>query len=254
MAQRTIAFSNRKGGSGKTTTAVNVAAALAHRGERVLVIDMDPQAHATLSFGINGTKDKHDLYGLLTNGTNPDEVMMDTYLENLKIIPATRQLAAYEERYAQAMDQRFKVAEIVRGIGDDFKFIVFDTPPTVSLLTLSALIASTEVYVPMQAHFLALEGLAEMVKLIQKLNTVHNPEIGIRGVIPTFSKERTRLSREVLGQIKKSLGEKMLLHPVRENVALAEAPSHGKTIFQYKVKSHGAYDYLRVADMIREER
>ena len=254
MSARIIAFSNRKGGSGKTTTTVNVAAALAHRGKKVLIVDTDPQAHATLSFGINGISNEKNLYKLLESDVKVDEMIVDTYLENLKIIPAHRLLMTYEQKYARTKGAAARLASELTTIRENFDFIIFDTPPTLGLMTLGALIASTELYVPMQTHYLALEGLAEMVKVVRRINNVKKPQIVIRGIIPTFNKERTRLNKAIIDEIKKALGEEIVLHPVRENVSLAEAPSHGKTIFQYKLKSHGAFDYLRVADLIMEEK
>lgn len=252
--KRTIAFCNRKGGSGKTTTSVNVAAALAHRGKRVLLIDADPQAHASLSFGIKANRDNGDLYSLLTNGAMPEDVMTGTYLDTLKVIPASRKLLDFEQQYSREKGAGARLAEKIAAMKTTFDFVVFDTPPTLGLMTLSALVASKEIYVPMQAHFLAMEGLAEVVRVSKKLNEMYGLGLGIKGVIPTLFKERNRLSRAIVGEISCHFGESILLHPVRENIALAEAPSHGKTIFQYKLKSHGAYDYLCIADTIREEK
>lgn len=248
--KRILTISNRKGGSGKTTTTVNVAAALAHKGYKVLIVDTDPQAHTSLSFGITPKSISSDLYSVLVERKKPEEVMVATYLDKLMIIPATRRLSTYERNYSRMEEARTCLAERIAGINRHFDFIILDTPPTMSLLNVAALIASTEVFVPMQTHFLALEGLAEMITLISKINKLYNPNVKINGVIPTFYKERTRLSRAILLEIKRTLGDNIILHPVRMNISLAEAPGYGKTIFQYNPKSNGAYDYLAVAKQI----
>lgn len=247
---RIISISNRKGGSGKTTTAVNVSAALAHRGKSVLIIDADPQAHTTLSFGIRQRDVHEDLYSVLAEGKCPQEVMAHTYVERLKIIPATRRLHDYERSYARNKDSRLILSKQLAGLNGDFDYLVIDTPPTLSLLTVSSLIASEEVYIPMQTHFLCLEGLAEMIGVVRKIRAAYGTRLAIKGIIPTFYKERTRLSKMILQDIAKNLGRRIILHPVRVNISLAEAPSFGKTIFQYNMNSNGARDYLAVAQQI----
>ncbi len=251
---RIISISNRKGGSGKTTTAVNISAALAHKGKRVLVVDTDPQAHTTLSFGIRRKDIKRDLYSVLVDESGFEESILTTYLDGLSVIPSTRKLMDYERKYSGVKEARTRLGELVGNMNGQFDYVIFDTPPTLSLMTVSALIASTEVLIPMQAHFLALEGLAEMVKLIHSINRVYNLNVSLKGIIPTFYSERTRLSRAIVDEIKRNLGDEIILHPVRMNIALAEAPSHGKTIFQYNLKSHGAYDYLCIANQLEDEK
>ncbi len=248
--KRVLAFSNRKGGSGKTTTAVNVAAALAHKGNSVLVIDADPQSHTTVSFGISPREVQSDLYSVLVEGKDLNEVVKETYLKNLKLVPATRRLSVYERNYSRTKEARTLLAERLASLNGHYDYVVLDTPPTLSLLTVASLIASSEVFIPMQTHFLCLEGLAEMMTLISKINKLYNQDLKLKGIIPTFFKERTRMSRSIISEIKKNLGESIILHPVRVNISLAEAPSFGKTIFQYRLKSHGAFDYLSIAKQI----
>ncbi len=248
---RIMAFANRKGGSGKTTTTVNVSAALAHFGNRVCIIDTDSQAHASLSLGIK-KQDSGGLYAILMESKDPKEVMVETYLPNLKLIPASRNLIEYERRYSADKTHRTILAERINHIIGEFDFIVFDTSPALSLLTLSALIASREIYIPMQAHFLAMEGLAEMVRLVYTINKLYNPNLKLKGIIPTFFSERTRLSRAIIEEIKKNLGEAIILRPIRTNISLAEAPSYGKTIFQYNKRSNGAVDYYYLAKEIEK--
>lgn len=245
---RVIAVSNRKGGSGKTTTAVNVAAALALKGSRVLLVDADPQGHTTLSYGCR--QPGKDLYSMLVDGSEPGSVMSDTSIPGLKIIPASRRLLKFERSLADRKEARLLLRNSLSGLNGDHDYVVIDTPPTVSLLMVSALIASAEVYVPLQAHFLSLEGLAEMVSLVAKINTLYGNGLKIAGVIPTFYRERTNLTRSVIREIRAHFGDDAVLHPVRMSVALAEAPSFGKSIFEYDLKSNGARDYLAVAKQI----
>ncbi len=250
--KRIISLCNRKGGSGKTTSAVNISAALAHRGKEVLVIDADPQAHTTLSFGITPSDIKADLVSVLAEKKDLKEVMVETYLENLKVVPASRRLTFYERNYARTEEARSALSQRLGEMNGQFDYVIFDTAPTLGLLTIAALIASGEVLVPMQTHFLSMDGLAAVISLIGKLNKLYNPELKLKGIIPTFCKEKTRLSRSTIHEIKDTLGESMVFHPVRVNISLAEAPGFGKTIFQYKLKSRGAYDYLAIADQIEE--
>ena len=248
--KRVISISNRKGGSGKTTTAVNISAALAHQGKRVLVIDTDPQAHTTLCFGVAVKNLKGDLYSLLVNQKKPQELIVNTYLKSLKLIPASRRLTMYERNFIQHKEARLRLAEGLALLNGEYDYIIIDTPPTMSLMTVSALIASDKVIIPTQTHFLALEGVAEMVTLIGKIQKLYNPLLSLMGIIPTFYKHKTHLSSSILKDIKDSLGEQIILHPVRVNISLAEAPGFGKTIFQYNPRSNGAFDYLAIAQQI----
>ena len=179
--KRIIAVSNRKGGSGKTTTAVNLSAALALRKHKVLIIDTDPQAHTTLSFGFTHGDYRYDLSSVLTEGKKPEEAMIDTAIETLKLIPSGKRLTVYESKYSRIKEARLWLAESLKGMNGDFDYIIIDTPPTLSLMTVSALAASNEVVVPMQTHFLSLEGLAEMVRLISQINKLYNPELRLKG-------------------------------------------------------------------------
>ena len=251
--RRIISISSRKGGSGKTTTAVNVSAALALKGSRVIVIDADPQAHATVSLGITPERVNMDLSSLLMDRAGIEDCTISTYLKGLKLIPANKNLIEFERNYSTKKEARTILSEKISSIIKMYDYIVFDTPPTFSLLTLSALIAANNVYIPMQTHFLALEGLAEMVRLIYKINRFYNPHLRLKGIIPTFYKEKTNLAKRITNEIKNNLGEHIIMHPIRVNIALAEAPAYGKTIFQYKLKSHGAYDYYRLAEQIEKD-
>ncbi len=247
---RVLSMCNRKGGCGKTTSSVSISAALALRGNRVLLVDLDPQAHSTLSFGYQTTESDNDLCAVLLNGISIKDMIKRTYLKNLHLIPGSKTLIDFEKHNYQKTQARTLLAEKLNSLVGKYDYILFDTPPAFSLLTVSALIASSEVYVPMQTHYLNFEGLADIVKLIYSINSLYNPMLKLKGIIPTFFKQRTRLAGTIMTKIKENLGPEIIMHPVRVNIALAEAPGYGKTIFQYKLKSIGAYDYLRLADQI----
>ena len=167
---RTIVFSNRKGGSGKTTTTVNVSFGLAYKGYNVLLVDTDPQGHSTISYGINLTNIKKDLSSVLLDDEDIEDCIISTSLQRLKILPATKRLTEFEKHFSAIKESRTILSERINNILGKYDYVTFDTPPTLSLLTVSSLIAANEIYIPMPAHFLAMEGLAEMVRLIYKIN------------------------------------------------------------------------------------
>lgn len=247
---RIIAFSNIKGGSGKTTTAVNIAAALAHKGRDVLLVDTDPQAHATLSLGISPKEIKSDLFLLLMDKAPIDSVMKPTYLQKLKIIPASKKLVSFEKNYSKVREARLFLSEHLAAVSDRYDYILLDTPPTISLLMFSALIAAKEVIIPVQAHFLGMKGVFDMVRLMYRIQHYYKTDLQLQGIIPTFFNDKIRLSKTIVMEIKNNLGNNVFLHPVRNNITLAEAPMFGKSIFHYSRKSPGAVDYMRIANQI----
>ncbi|MBU8913960.1 MAG: ParA family protein [Spirochaetales bacterium] len=247
---RTIAIGNRKGGSGKTTTSVNLAAALAHKGRKVLLVDADAQGHSALSLGSTVTPGQKTLFDVLVNGVEPEETVRSTYLSTFHLIPGGSRLATYERDHATDPSARLRLAERLDSMRERYDYVLIDTPPTLGLMTICSLIASTDVLVPMQAHFLAMEGLAETIRVLGGIEKYYHSAVRLLGVIPTFYQANARLSRAIIGQIRDRLGESAVLHPIRTNIALAEAPSHGMTIFQYQPRSNGAYDYLHLANQV----
>ena len=247
---RTIAIGNRKGGSGKTTTSVNLAAALAHKGKNVLLVDADPQGHSALSIGASVRPEQKTLFDVLVDGIRPEETVRSTYLSTFHLIPGGSRLATYERDHATDPSARLTLADRLDSLREQYDYVLIDTPPTLGLMTICSLIASSDVLVPMQAHFLAMEGLAETIRVLDGIKKYYGRTVRLLGVIPTFYQANARLSRAVIGQIRDRLGASAVLHPVRSNIALAEAPSHGMTIFQYQPRSNGAYDYLHLANQV----
>ncbi len=250
---RRLVFTNRKGGCGKTTTSVNVAAALAHMGHSVLVIDTDPQAHATMSLGVSLGVVSSDLSHVLEGRIGADEVLHTTYVPRLQVLPSSRRLADFERRYSNSKEARFWMRDHLGTVMDGFDYTVFDTPPTTQLLTVGSLIAGREAYVPMQAHFLAMEGMIEIIELIEQVRRHFNPSLTVRGIIPTFYEDDSPVSEDLLEELASRLGPELLMKPIHLNRALAEAPGRGHTIFQHELRSKGAVDYYRVALQIRKQ-
>ena len=248
---RRLVFTNRKGGCGKTTTSVNIAAALAHMGNTVLVVDADPQAHATMSLGVSIADLESDLSEVTVGRASAEATLRDTYVPRLKVLPSSRRLEEFEQRFAAHDEAQSWMAERLGTIMDRFDYTIFDTPPTTQLLTMSALVASREAFVPMQAHFLAMEGMVEIVELVEQTQQRINPALSIRGIIPTFFEESAAFSQEIMTELRARLGDEVVLDPIRHNSALAEAPGRGRTIFQHDLRSGGALDYYRLAVRIR---
>ncbi len=248
---RRLVFTNRKGGCGKTTTSVNIGAALAHMGHRVLVVDADPQAHATMSLGVSLGGLEHDLSTVAIGRSRPEDALRRSYVPRLHVIPATRRLADFERRYASSGEARGWFRERLSATMDAYDYTIFDTPPTTQLLTLGALVAGREAFIPMQVHFLAMEGMIEIVELAEEVQRRYNPDLVVRGIIPTFVDRGTPTSRQLLVELKERIGPEMMLKPIRLNHALAEAPGAGHTIFQHDLRSTGAVDYYRLAQQIR---
>lgn len=249
---RRLVFANRKGGCGKTTTAVNVAHALAERGRRVLLLDADPQAHATLSLGIGPHQSAPNMSHVMRGEAALSEAVRETPWPGLSIAPSDRDLMAFEIEGPNAPGAETRLAMHVHEAVGRYDYLIMDPPPTVGLLTVSALAAAGEVFIPMPMHFLAMEGLAEMMRLIYTVNANWNRNLAMKGVIPTFYNRNTRIAREIAGEIVENFGEDRLLPGIRMNVSLAEAPGHGKPVAAYAPKSAGAEDYAALAARIDE--
>ncbi len=241
---RKIAFMNRKGGVGKTTSAVNVAAALALKGKRVLLVDADSQAHATLSLGLRPSSPS-----LLDALVSPESAKPVKARENLWVFPASPRFSEYEMQAVRDPKNLMRLRRLLSGLNGSFEFVVIDLPPNVGVMTLSSLLAADEVVIPLAPHFLALKGLAETKALVDKVSS-KNPGLRITGILPTFFNPKLRHAKAVMEEIRRVFGSDILLPPVRNSVRLAEAPSFAKTIFEYDPSSGAAEDYMKVAEEI----
>jgi chromosome partitioning protein len=247
---RVYAFANQKGGVGKTTTAVNLAACLAEAGERALVVDLDPQANATSGLGMraNGTS----TYDLL-DGAPLAELAKPTRFANLFLVPSRPELAGAAVELSQRSDHEHYLADALAQ-ADDFDFVLVDCPPSLGPLTVNALAAADRVIVPVQAEYYALEGLAQLVQSINLVKARLNPKLEIAGVVLTMTDSRTRLSADVEAEVRNHFGELVFRTVVPRSVRVAEAPSHGLPVTHYARSSRGAEAYWKVAMELVERR
>jgi chromosome partitioning protein len=247
---RVYAFANQKGGVGKTTTAINLAACLAEAGERALVVDLDPQANATSGLGMraNGTSS----YDLL-DGAPLADLVKPTAFHNLFLVPSKPELAGAAVELSRRDDGDRYLAQALEH-ADDFDFVLLDCPPSLGPLTVNALAAADRVIVPVQAEYYALEGLAQLVQSINLIKTRLNPRLEIAGVLLTMSDGRTRLSAEVEAEVRRHFGELVFAAVVPRSVRVAEAPSHGLPVTHYDRRSRGAEAYWKVAMELVERR
>ena len=242
---RRIALVNQKGGVGKTTTAVNLAAGLATLGKRVLLIDLDPQSNSTIHFGLRPHELKLTTYSILVAGSPPQEVIRQI-APNLFLIPASIDLAGAEMELSTQFGREQILRDAMNSVSD-FDFCLVDCPPSLGILNVNGLVFVNEVFIPMQCEFFALHGLSLLVRTIEVVKKRLNPAIAVTGVIPCMYDVRKGLSREAVKEIEKHFGPRVFRTKIRTNVRLAEAPSHGKSIFDYAPDSYGTEDYLSLA-------
>lgn len=261
MAPRILTLANQKGGVGKTTTAINLATALAAIGERVLIVDLDPQGNASTGLGISRTDRDVSSYDLLMGDAKVASAAVMTSVPNVAIVPSTLDLLGVELTIAQQADRAFRLRDAFRAMselsinGQAVSYVLIDCPPSLNLLTINALVAADAVLVPLQCEFFALEGLSQLLQTIEQIRSTLNPRLSIQGVVMTMFDRRNNLSEQVLTDVRSEMGSLVYDTVIPRNVRLSEAPSYGKPALLYDLKCAGSQAYLRLAtEVIRRER
>ena len=243
---RVVAISNQQGGVGKTTTAINLAASLAALDRKVLLLDLDPQSNATSGLGFPRSKDGANAYDVLS-GTAAAEAIRETAFPNLWLLPSGRDLVGAEIELVGQPDREQRLRFALEPVRDRFDFVLIDCPPSLSLLTVNALSAADSVLIPIQTEYFALEGVSELLETVDRVREAFNPLLAVEGLVLTMHDERTNLGRQVTDDIRLHLGEKVYDTIIPRNVRLGEAPSFGKPVLAYDIKSRGAEAYLALA-------
>lgn len=245
-----IAIANQKGGVGKTTTSVNLAAALGVLEQKVLLIDADPQANATSGLGINVDEVEIGSYQLLENTKTAKEAIITTSSPNVDLIPAHIDLVAIEIELVDKDEREYMMKKAITDLKKEYDFILIDCAPSLGLITLNALTAADSVIIPIQCEYFALEGLGKLLNTIKSIQRIHNADLDIEGMLLTMYDSRLRLSNQVVEEVKKHFGDMVFDTIIQRNVRLSEAPSYGESIIKYDASSKGATNYLNLASEV----
>ena len=243
-----LAIANQKGGVGKTTTAINLSAALAVEGLRCLLIDCDPQANSTGGLGVRKDEERPSIYDVLVGEQKAADVIVETEIETLKLLPGSRELIGANVELIELERREYRLKDALKPILTDFDYIILDCPPALDFLTLNALVAADRLLVPMQAEYFALEGISELLSTLGKVQASFNEGLALEGVMLTMYDERTNLAQQVTDNLKGFFGDKLFKTVIPRNIRLAEAPSHGKPVMLYDNRSRGSDAYRDLAD------
>ncbi len=258
---RIISLANQKGGVGKTTTAINLGTALAAIGERVLIIDLDPQGNASTGLGIDRRNRSASTYDVLTGEVSLRDAVVATAVPRLYIAPSTMDLSGLELELGSARDRAFRLRNAITALNDNvaadagFGYVLIDCPPALNLLTVNAMAASDAILVPLQCEFFALEGLSQLLQTVEQVRSTLNPKLSIHGIVLTMFDSRNNLSNQVVADVRQFMGDKVYDTMIPRNVRISEAPSYGKPVLVYDLKCAGSEAYLKLAtEVIQRER